>query len=97
MSMRAIYVFPGSVWLFRSSQVGRLILGIYKSLTDTCRNWEQGRTVSFLGTHKLDILYNLALLFICNVLSLPSQHPLSLLCIQYNGERKAKANFNGEA
>ncbi len=30
-----IHVFPGSICLFCYSQIGRLILGIYKSLTDT--------------------------------------------------------------
>jgi hypothetical protein len=39
----------------------RLILGIYKSLTDTvheCRNRERGRTVSFQGIHKSDFRYS---------------------------------------
>ncbi len=31
----AIYIFPGSVCLFGCSKIGRPILGIYKSLTDT--------------------------------------------------------------
>ncbi len=35
MFMWAIYIFPGSVCLFYWSQIGRPILGIYKSLTDT--------------------------------------------------------------
>ncbi len=35
MYRRAIYIFPGSVCLFCCSQIGRLILGIYKSSTDT--------------------------------------------------------------
>jgi hypothetical protein len=40
-------------------QIGRPILGITKSLTDTwCGNWEQGRTVSFLGIHKSDFWDN---------------------------------------
>jgi hypothetical protein len=55
MYLRAtICVFPGLVCLFCCSQIGQLILGIYKSLTDTnckCRNWEQGCAVSFLGIH----------------------------------------------
>jgi hypothetical protein len=35
MYLSAIYIFPGSVCLFCCSQIGRLILGIYTSLTDT--------------------------------------------------------------
>ncbi len=35
MYLWAIYVFPGSVRLFGCSKIGRLILGIYKTLTDT--------------------------------------------------------------
>jgi hypothetical protein len=35
MYVRAIYVFPQSVNLFSCSNIGRPILGIYKSLTDT--------------------------------------------------------------
>jgi hypothetical protein len=37
------------------------IMGIYKSLTDTiheCRNWEQGRAVSFLGIFVLRFQYS---------------------------------------
>jgi hypothetical protein len=33
--LREIYIFPGSVCLFCCSQICGLILGIYKSLTDT--------------------------------------------------------------
>jgi hypothetical protein len=40
----AIYIFPGSLRLFCCSQIGRLIVGICKSLTDIrtyeCRNWD---------------------------------------------------------
>ncbi len=36
-----IYIFPGSVWLFCCSQIGGLILGINKSLTDTWM-WKLG-------------------------------------------------------
>ncbi len=46
-----IYIFPGSVCLFCCGQIGRPIVGIYKSLTDIlyeCRNRDWGRAVSFL-------------------------------------------------
>jgi len=50
-------IFPRSVCLFRWSQRGRLILGIYTgnhSKIHECRNWEQGCVVSFLRIPKSD-------------------------------------------
>ncbi len=43
---------------FFCSQLGRLIREyINRSQKHECRNWEWGRAVSFLGTHKSDIRY----------------------------------------
>ncbi len=57
MYLWASNIFPGSVHLFCSSIISKLIVVIYKSLTDT---WMQklGRAVSFLGIHKSDLLYS---------------------------------------
>jgi hypothetical protein len=41
------YIIPRSICLFCCSQIGKPILGIYKSLTDTCRNWERGPQFHF--------------------------------------------------
>jgi hypothetical protein len=41
--------------LYTPRKIGRPILEVYKSLTNTvheCRNWERGRAASFLGIHK---------------------------------------------
>ncbi len=60
MYLWGIYIFPGLVCLFFSSQIGRLILGIYKnhSQIHDWNNRERGRAVSFLGIHKSDFWYS---------------------------------------
>ncbi len=52
MYLWAIYIFPGSVCLFGCSKKGisyRSWEHINRSQIHECRNWEQGRAVSFLG------------------------------------------------
>ncbi len=49
-----IYIFPGSVCLFCRSEICGLILGIYKSQTHECGNWDWGRAIPRKGIHKWD-------------------------------------------
>ncbi len=60
MYLWAINIFPGSVCLFCCSQIGRPILGIYKSLTETWMKELGRRLCSFIsvGIHKSDFRYS---------------------------------------
>ncbi len=49
MYLWAIYIFPGSVCLFCCSQIGRPVLGIYKSFTDTWMEELGTRPCSFIS------------------------------------------------
>ena len=40
VSVSDLYICPGLVCLFGCSKIGKPILGIRKSLTDDCGNWE---------------------------------------------------------
>ncbi len=56
--MRAVYIFPGSVCLFVSSKIGRSILGIHKSLTDTWMWKMEDRTLLFCFWNSKDEQYH---------------------------------------
>jgi hypothetical protein len=61
----SIYVFPETK--LRGRKGGGLIMGIYKSLTDTvheCRNWEQCRAVSFLGIFVSNLRYSVFAVYV---------------------------------
>ncbi len=58
MFMWAIYIFLWSVCLFRCRKIGGQNVGIYRSLTDTCGNWDWGRAIPFLGIHESKFLCN---------------------------------------
>jgi hypothetical protein len=61
----AIYIFPGSVYVFFCSWIGRPIVGIYKSLTDTWMIVEigtKGRTHNFLTGN---ICFEFLVLWLC--------------------------------
>ncbi len=89
MCLWAIYIYPGLVHIFPCSRIGRLILDMYKSLTDIQYewNWETEHynsvleiTVSFLGIH---IGFTTALHFQCGqgwsrfprLMLVPCPHP----------------------
>jgi hypothetical protein len=57
---KRFYKFSGSVCQFCKSQIGRPILGIYKSLTGYMNVGigKEGRAVSFLGIHKSGYRYS---------------------------------------
>ncbi len=57
MSLSTIYKFARLVCLFCSCRkIGGPILGIYRSLTDTCGKWDFHRAIPFLGIHKSKFL-----------------------------------------
>ncbi len=61
MYLLAIYIFPGSVYLFAAARdAGRSWEYINRLQIHECRNWEWGRAFSFLGMrlHKSDFRYS---------------------------------------
>ncbi len=64
MWLWAIFIFPGSVYIFSCSRIGRPIVGIYKSLTETWM-WKLGLWPrnSFFE----NIYYKFSVLCLCSV------------------------------
>jgi hypothetical protein len=74
MCLLAIYIFLGSVHIFSSSRIGRPIMGIYKSLTDTWM-WTLGLIPrnSFFDNICFEVLIIVSLQ--CRKLEAPTQIP----------------------
>ncbi len=66
MFLWAIYIFPWSVCLFCCRKLGGPDVGIYvdRSQTHECGNWDWGRAIPFLGTHKSKFLCSAAVLWV---------------------------------
>ncbi len=71
MCLWAIYIFPGSIHIFSCSRIGRSIVGIYKSLTDTWM-WKLGLGArnSFSG----NICFKFSVLVLCSESDLASKY-----------------------
>ncbi len=65
MCLWAIYIFPGLIHIFSCSRIGRPMVGLYKSLTDTWM-WKLGLRPrnSFSG----NICFKFSVLCLCSVL-----------------------------
>jgi hypothetical protein len=66
MFMWAIYIFPGSVFIFSRSRIDRPILEIYKSIGDTWLwklNW--GHEILFLGIFVKNVRYCVLAVYAC--------------------------------
>ncbi len=62
ITVRNLYcIFLGSVCLFCCSQICGPILGINRSQTRECRNWDWGCGIPFPVIHKLDFRYSVYL------------------------------------
>jgi hypothetical protein len=77
MCLWAIYIIPGSVHIFPCSRIGRVIIGIYKLLSDTCM-WKLGLRPhnSFSG----NICFDFSVLFLCSAVC------LFIFCPQYGSK-----------
>ncbi len=89
MYLRAIYIFPASVCLLCCSQIGRP--GINSSQIRGCRNWVRGRAVSFLGIHKSDFRYSVAVLFTSVNAKFRVTFPWLLMWLKGRGDKKLQA------
>ncbi len=64
MCLWAIYIFPGSVHIFSCTRIGRPIVGIYKSITDTWM-WKLG--LRPLNSFSGNICFEFSILVLCSV------------------------------
>jgi hypothetical protein len=90
MCQWAIYIFPGSVHIFSCSRIGKLIVRIYKSLTDTWM-WKLGLWPH--NSFSRNIFFKFSVLCLCSAVGTLSQSSCVSLAPAYD-HKKAWASIN---